>query len=554
MNAWHRPSFRYLLAVMFLTLVVGLSSRQATFAQTDAGAPVVLLSIDDPLNATPSGEQVLRLAGPVEGIATLDPALVRDLDTAFVTRQLYGGLTRLNEALEPVPDLADRIDIDAAGLVYRFTLRRDATFQDGRRLVASDVAASFTRALDPATAGGEASLLGGPTYLSDIAGAGELLAGRAKELSGVNVIDDQTIEVTLSAPRATFLMKLAGVSSLIVDRTQAETSGEWWRSPNGSGPFRVLEWVPDDHLTLGRIDDFYGGTPPLERVEMRLGSRAAQPFNLYQADQVDIARVPADAVDRVLDPASPYASELTVSPMFAVSYIAFSTTVEPMDDPHIRRAVQLAFPRDKVASVTLNDHVVRASGIIPHGMLGRQWPAAGEAYDVDAARQEIARSRYGSPERVPPLRIYGGSPSTAAALRDVLGQELGLQVEVVEVDWPEFLDGLALKRFPAYELYWGADYPDPESFLQSLFGSGSSDNYIGYHNPRFDELLRQAAETLDPVERGQLYDAAQRVLLDDDAVLPMYYDVRYMLRKPWVKNATFTALGMLSLDLVWLEH
>lgn len=543
-----------LVSMMLMTLVVLLPSRQSSLAQEDVRQPVVLQAVDDPLNATPSGEQVLRLAGSVEGISTLDPALVRDLDTAFVTRQLYRGLTRLDEALKPVPDLADRIDIDPSGLVYQFTLRRDATFQDGRRIVAEDVASSFTRALDPATAGGEASLLGGPTYLSDIAGAGDLLAGKATGLSGVHVIDDETVEITLAAPRATFLMKIAGVSALIVDRTQAASAKEWWRSPNGSGPFRVLDWIPDDHLTLGRVDDFYGGTPPLERVEIRLGSSAAQPFNLYQADQVDIARVPEDAIDRILDPESPYASELTVSPMFSVSYIAFSTRVAPMDDPHIRRAVQLAFPRGKVASVTLNGHVLRASGLVPQGMLGRQWPAGGETYDVDAAKQEIAESRYGSAERVPPLRIYGGSPSIAATLRDVLADDLGLRVEVVAVDWPEFLDGLALKRYPAYELYWGADYPDPETFLRSLFGSGSSDNYTGYENPRYDELLRQAAETLDPVERGTNYDAAQRVLLDDHVVLPMYYDVRYMLQKPWVKNAALTPLGMLSLDHVWLEH
>jgi len=529
-----------------------MASAQDDAPTTDTGS-LVLVASDEPSSATPRGPQVLRLAGPSQGPESLDPALARDLQSTFFVRQVFRGLTRLDADLVPVPELAERIEVAADGLEYRFLLRADAVFQDGRPITADDVAFSLARALDPRTAGDEAALLAGPTYLSDIEGAADLIAGRATELTGVRVVDERTLTIRLAAPRASFLMKLAGSSAVVVDRNQVG-DGEWWRVPNGSGPFRLAEWVPEDHLVLTRADAYWGGTPPLERVEVRLGPNAFQPYNLYEAGEVDVAGLPIEAVDRVLAPASPTRDEVVVTPLFAVGYIAFRADVPPMDDPHIRRAVQLAFPRDKVAAVSFNGHVAAASGPVPPGMLGREWSVDAEPYDLEAARREIAASRYGSAAAVPPLRVYGADYGGAAALREVLEEDLGLAVEVISVDWPEYNDGLRRRSYPAYELYWGADYPDPESILWSLFGSDSADNYIDYRNAVFDDLLRAAAEELDPERRAGLYAQAQQTLVDDHVVLPLYHDVGYTLARPYVKGLEITALGILRLDSVWLEH
>src|SRR5690606_37659912 len=99
---------------------------------------------------------------------SLDPALVKDLASMFLLRQVYAGLTRLDDELQPIPGLAERIEISPDGLTYRFTLRDQAYFHNGRPITAEDVEFSLTRALDLATVHGDASLLGGPTFLSDI--------------------------------------------------------------------------------------------------------------------------------------------------------------------------------------------------------------------------------------------------------------------------------------------------------------------------------------------------------------------------------------------------
>lgn len=519
------------------------------------GKPLVIEAPARPAaTPTPTGAQILRIAGPPDGPDTLDPAQARDVDTAFLSREIFRGLTRLDVQLQPQPELAQQIVISADGLEYTITLRVNATFQDGNPITSDDVVFSLERALDPDTAGGDLSRLGGPTYLADIMGAADVMAGRTHVLAGVQKLDERTVRIRLTAPRATFLMKLAAAPAAIVERQDVLRGGEWWKTPVGSGPFRVASWTPNAQLTLVRYDGFAGGPVPLQRIEVALGPNAQQPFNLYQAGTVDIAQAPVDVVERVTDPSSAYKSQVTVTPLFAVEYIAFRSDTPPTDDPHIRRAIQLAFPRQKVADVTYDGTVRAAAGLIPDGMLGRDWPVKTLPYDLAAARREIAASRYKTAAAVPPLVIYGADVSSAESLRDSLAASLGLRVEVVSVDWSDFLSGLSQREYPAYELYWLADYPDPESLLQTLFGSGSADNYVDEHNSTMDRLLREAAAEPDLARRAALDAQAQQALMDDNVVIPTYDDVQYTLAKPAVHGLQVTPLGILDLDSVWLEH
>ncbi|HEX2282450.1 MAG TPA: peptide ABC transporter substrate-binding protein [Thermomicrobiales bacterium] len=548
-------TFLMILPLVTITVLGWLFPVTTTATATPTvGGEIVIEATDRPRESNPSGRQELRLSGSIIDPAPLDPAVARDVNSAFMTRQVFRGLTRFDDNLEPVPELAQRIEISADGLTYRIQLREDAAFADGSRITPEDVVFSLTRALSPQTAADAGAALAGPSYLGDIVGADEVIRGEASELSGVRVVDDWTLEIDLKAPRATFLMKLASAPAAIVDPDDVARGGEWWRDPNASGPYVVDVWEPESELQLYGNEHYVGGVPDLRRVSFRLGPSASNPFNLYQADEIDVTSVPIQAIDRVADEESPLLPELDVSPVLSTTYIAFRTDVAPMDDPEIRRAVQLAFPRWKVAEILLGGRQETANGIIPPGTLGRDWPDAAPAQDLEGARAAIANSSYGSAENVPPIKIYGASPFGSEALRDVLQRELGLTVEVLDVDWPQFNQRLSEKTFPAYELTWVADFPDPETFLWNLFASASPDNYSEYSNPTFDALLDQAAATLDVDERAALYAEAEAVLLGDNAVLPLSHDVRYTLMKPWVKGLDITPLGMLYLENAWLER
>ena len=225
-----------------------------------------------------------------------------------------------------------------------------------------------------------------------------------------------------------------------------------------------------------------------------------------------------------------------------------------MNDPEIRKAVALAFPSAKVAEITLNGHATAASGVIPNGMLGQNWPAKVAPDDLAAAKAAIAASRYGSADRVPPIEIYLSGGGTAEALRDSLAETVGLKVDVISMEWPDFVAGLSAKTLPGFELYWTADFPDPESILAVLFGGGRPDNYLNYSNPKMDALLKQAAAEIDPPKRAGLYQQAQQLLIDDHVVIPILFDIGYTLVNPAVKGLTITAMGIVSLDTVWMEH
>jgi oligopeptide transport system substrate-binding protein len=528
--------------------------RRARWAQS-LTLIVILLSGAWSLSAAGAQSQdALRLAGPIQGPETLDPAQTRDLSTVSILRQIYRGLMYYDDELNPVPELAESYEVTEDGLTYTFRLRPGATFQDGSPLTADDVAFSLARAVDPDTVEGDTSLLAGPSFLSDIAGYADVVTNTADELSGVQVVNDATLTISLAAPRATFLMKLAAVPAAIVSREEVESDSTWWARPNGSGPYRVRDWEPGESIELERYDEFVLGRPEIDRIQIRLGGRALQSFNLYQADEIDIDAVSLFDVDQVLDPNGEFADQVRSTSPFGFGIIAFRTDVEPLDDPHIREALQLVFPREELAEITFSGQVDVARGLIMDGMLGQQWEPVLPPTDPDAARKAITESKYGTAEQVPPIRIYTAGALAAEVLRDVAQEELGLTIEVLALEWFDFLDRLSAEAVPGYELYWAADYPDPESILLSLWGTGQPDNFTGYSNPEVDRVLAQAMNETDLSARAALYAEAQRLVLADNVVIPAYMDVQYVVIKPHVQNVTLTPLGILRYESISIDE
>jgi len=492
-----------------------------------------------------SGDQTLVMAGSNEGPETLDPALVRDSESSFYTRQLFRGLVRLDNNMQAQPDLAERIVISADGLDYTFHLRANAAFQDGVPIDAEAVAASFNRAADPALADGDGFALPAAIYLIDIAGAEARLDGEADTISGITVVDELTLTMTLLEPAANFLYKLTGNAAQVVDVNSA-TGDDWWREPNGSGPF-VLETWDASEMVLSSFADFYDGAPLLDEVVVRLGQAAFQPLNLYESGEIDVTEVPFYAIDRVLSESDPLHDELTVVPQLSTTFILMNPNEEPFDDPAVRAAVVAAFDRSKVAEVMLNGNVVRADGIVPPGILDREWPADNPVYDLDAARASIESA---GELDVPPA-FYGSGASVS--LTDVLERDLAIDVDAIALDWTEFTGRLTNQSLPAFNLTWIADFPDPANFLTALFLSNSPDNYIGYSNSEVDRLLLEAEAVLDPDERARLYLAAQQLIIDDGVLVPLYHDVSYTIVQPHVNGLVVSPIGILSLEDIWID-
>jgi oligopeptide transport system substrate-binding protein len=526
--------------------------RRATPTVTPNGLNGTVAAPDRTTKPTPHGEQALTLALGGD-LPTLDPALVRDANSSFLAHQLFRGLVRLDTDLNAVPDLAERIVVSDDGLTYTFTLRPDLTFHNGTPLDAEAVRYSLERATDPALAGGDGAGLPGATYLGDILGAADKLAGRSPTLAGLRVIDTRTIEIRLGAPKIPFLMKLSYPVAAIVDPATVRAGGaDWARTPNGSGPFRLAR-LADGQIELRRFDGFYAGAPLLERVTFLYGETAGSPMNLYEAGKIDSTRVPLISVDRVLATNSPLHAELTVTPTLSLTYIGFNVTKPPYNDPAVRRAFAQALDRERLTTVSLGGKATLAAGIVPATMPGGPWAGRVLPHDLDAARAALA-ALPGGATAISGTRIYGAHGSIGVSLRKVYARDLGVALEAVDVPWPTYLAGLSARDYPAFELTWVADYPDPENFLALLFGTGSGENHTGYSNPTVDALLAAAAAERDPAHRRDLYLQAQQIILDDAVVIPCYYSTDYTLIKPYVRGLAITPLGVQELDTVWIER
>ena len=246
---------------------------------------------------------------------TLDPHLTTDATSASIIIEVFGGLVTIGQDLDIIPDLAESMpEVSAGGRVYTFHLRKDAKFHNGKPVTAADVKWSFERAADPFTASPVVD-----QYLGDIVGAKEKLAGDATEVSGVRVIDEHTLEITIDEPKSYFLAKLTYPTGFVLDRENVESNRRWFREPNGTGPFTLAEYVPGETLVLARNENYHLGAPNLEKVRFVLSGGTA--MLMYENDEIHITGVGIADLDRVLDPNNSLNPQLQRAPP------SFSTTI-----------------------------------------------------------------------------------------------------------------------------------------------------------------------------------------------------------------------------------
>ena len=495
-------------------------------------------------------EEVLNLwdTGPI----TLDPAVSSELSSHNYIMQIFSGLVRLDNDLEPSPDIARNWDISNDGRTYTFYLNENVKFHDGSPITAREIQYSWERACNPSTGSQTAG-----TYLGDIVGVTEVLEGKTDQISGLEIIDDYTLSVTIDAPKAYFLAKLSYPTTFVVDRKNVSKGQTWWEKPNGSGPYKLKQWERDNTLILEANKDFYRQIPHISEIHFHL--LAGQPISLYEMNEIDVAPVYEYNIERASDPGGPFHDQLAVFPELSLYYIGFNTKNPPFDDPDIRKAFCLAVNKQKIISVIQKEMVTKANGILPPGLPGYNEGLAGLDYDPDQAHQLIADSTYGSVDSLPPMTIttsgWGGNISASlGAIIQEWHTNLGIEVTVKQLEPEIFLYHLREEADEMFMLGWVADYPDPQNFLENLFQTNSSYNTGDYSNPVVDNLLKAAAIEPDYKTRMNKYQEIEEIVLDDAACLPLWFSVNYMLVKPYVKNFSMNAMGIANYSEAYIER
>ena len=470
---------------------------------------------------------------------TLDPACASDADSAAYIVEIFSGLVSFDKDLKVIPDIAETIDTSPDGLVYTFHLRGNVEFHDAsRRVVADDFKFSLERAVNPDT---QSTV--GEVYLDDIAGVDEFIAGSAEEVSGIKVINDDTLEITIKEPIVYFLDKLTYPTAYVVDRREVADStcfegADWTLTPNGTGPFKMKEFVLGERIELEANERFYlDPKPSLQQVTYLLAGGSS--LVMYENDEIDISGVGVNDVERIRDPNEPLNAEYRTGANMSTDYIGFNTEEPPFDDPEIRRAFAMATDRNLVSETVLMDILLPAKGVLPPGIDGYDENFEGVPYDPEGGRAIIEEKGGADLFRDVTLLTsgQGAAPSEALAAVTALWEEsLGVSIAIEQEEFGIFLRDIDQGNFSMFSLGWIADYPDPQNFLEIKLHSQSADNETKYSNPDVDALLDKAKTEKDEAERVRLYQEAEQLIIEDSPWVPLFHGQDSVLIKPYVKN------------------
>ncbi len=476
----------------------------------------------------------LRMYWPIDA-EVLDSTQATYAPAVQVIEQLFSGLVELTADLDIVPAVARMWEVLDDGRTYVFHLRDDAKWSDGRPVTAGDFEFAWKRVLNPAAASSNAE------FLFDVKGARAFHQGRAAaEAVGVRAIDDRTLIAELEEPVGHFLHLAACAATFPIPRHVVATHGDEWSAPEHivtGGPFRLESWRRGESMVLSRDPDYRGPwSGNLSRVELTFVTRWTSQLLLekYEADLHDYGHL--DGPDMVEQARRDRPGEFVSAPAAHTLYVGFDTTRPPFGDVRVRQAFVHAVDRQALADVVHRGSVSPATGgFVPQGLPGHS-PGIGLAYDPDRARRLLAEAGYPGGRGFPAIdawHSYRGERQLHDAFLSAQWRDnLGISINWEPMDWPEYSRRLATNPPHLYRMAWLADYPDPGDYLRVALHQP----YSRWRNEQFEKLLETARRIPDLAERVKFYQAADRLLIEDAAILPLAHQRFDMLVKPWVRR------------------
>ncbi len=488
---------------------------------------------------------------------TIDPHLVTDGTSYGVVIEVFSGLVRLgSDPVNPFePDLAESWSVLKNGTVYEFKLRKDLKFSNGDPVTAQDFKWSFERAAHPDTASTVAE-----EFLGDIVGIKEIVEGTATTAEGIEVVDERTLRLTIDAPKAYFIAKLTYPTAFVLNKSNVESLGrKWTDKPVSTGPFNLKEYRIGQRIRLERNNNYWGRLAYLDEVVFNLAGGVS--MAMYENDEIDITSVGLADLERVQDPTEDLNRDLVeVPPNFAVSYVGFNMEEPPFDDAAFRQALNHSVDKQLIADQVFSNLVKPAYGIIPPGFPGFSPDIDGLEFDPQLAKDLLAQSAYADPTKRPRIILTvpgtGGSPGlTTEVVADMWRQNLGIEIEIQQVEWATYIQDLHRGRLQAWSGLSGqADYPDPQTFIDVLFRSNSAINYGGYANGQVDEYVVSAQTEQDATKRLKFYNDAEQIVVSEAAWLPLWWGVdSKALIKPWIKDYVFSSMTIPKFKNVWID-
>jgi len=485
---------------------------------------------------------------------TLDPAYVQDRYGVTVVQQIFDGLIRFDPYLMILPALAESWQVEEKGKIYRFVLRENARFHNGRPVTVEDVVFSISRLLrvDPSPA-----VL---PHLLKITGAQEYRNHKSDRIEGLEPINERIFLIRLKEPHIPFLTALGMYQAKIIPKAETTRLGDqFWQNPVGSGPFQFVSWEANKLIRLKRFSDYYAGSSFLDKIH----------YIIYPGGNIN--KVLDDFLKGELEEMPVYGNirqELSAQkelqwfhrPSLSLFFYGMNCNHPFLKNPELRKALSMAIDRQKLVTQVYKGQFEIARTILPPGMPGYYPQKQVLVDDVSLARDHLKRALGEKADSIPALEIVSAiqSPFAKAELNFVQESwtQLGIPVKIKFItDWAQFKAYLSSESVQIYRYAWFADMPDPDSFLYSLFASDSTANFMRYQNKDVDQMLLIARRIIDPVERAEMYQRIEKIVLKSSPLIPLFYLSVDRVYQSTVQGVQPSALGAHTMQLhrVWLK-
>ena len=472
---------------------------------------------------------------------SLDPHRAEGVPSSNILRDLFEGLVAEAPNGELIPGAAQAWEISEDGLTYTFTLRPDGRWSNGDPVTAKDFEFGLRRSADPETLSRYSSVL------APISNARAVIAGELPpEALGVEALDERTLVIRLESPTPYFLGLLTHSTCYAVHPDTVRAHGANWSRVEthvSNGAYRLREWVVQSHIHITRNPHYWDNANttindvryyPLENQDAEL--------KRYRADELDITSTIPQKQQRWIR--QNLADEFRVTPYLGTYYFGFNVTRPPFAGrPGLRRALSLAVDRDIIANVVSGAGEIAAYSWVPP-VRGYEQQVPEEALWTQEQREAEARrlyaeAGYSSDKPLEVEVIYNTSDNhkrIAIALAFMWKQVLGVEASLANQEWKVFLETRKRKEdTQIYRAGWIGDYEDAYTFAQ-LLESTNEQNDFGYDSARYDALLAAASAEPDIARRAGYLQEAERVMLADQPLMPLYFYVTKRMVKPWVQG------------------
>jgi len=493
-----------------------------------------------PEGTTLAAEQVFKYR-VLDNINALDPALVEDVDTAYVVSNLFEGLYMSDAAGDPVPGAAESYTANEDNTVFTFKLR-DAQWSNGDPVTAEDFVYGWQRAVDPDTASPYSYFLG----LVHIVNADDIVAGTKPVTDlGVKAIDDKTLEVTLNAPTPWFVRTLAHPTLFATPKKVHEEFGDAWTKPEnivGNGAYTLAENTPGERVVLKRNPGYWDNEHSvLEEVQFLTINDENQALIRWRAGELDQTDVPVGQYPTLK---AELPDETFSVPQFCTYYFNINMTdsaAEPLKDVRVRQALNLALDRDVLVNNVLQGGQQPAYSFVNPNTAGFTMPDLPIAHmtqdERDAkARELMAEAGYGPDKPLTFEYVYNTSEAhkqIATVAGQMWKEKLGVSLTLSDMEFATLLDLRHKVAYPGLARNaWCGDYNEPSTFL-GLYDSKGEQNDSGWNNPDVDRLLKEANSSGDAAVQ---YKQIEEIAAEEVPIIPVYFYAKVFMQKDNVKG------------------